>query len=134
MGVSRVGQEGANALSWNLKMMTSYVVLLYNALNFSLAPSALVLLATKFSLNFPKTAKNREIFNFYALRAQKSTIFPFLLAINAGNFVLRTENLQKVSIFFFGFWLKIVPLLGKFPGDAHGRHGVLQTICSDQSS
>ena len=71
MGVSRVGQEGANAPSWNLKMMTSYVVLLYNALNFSLAPSALVLLAPKFSLNFPKTAKNREMFNFYALRAQK---------------------------------------------------------------
>ena len=50
---------------------------------------------------------------------KKSTIFPFLLAINASNFVLRTENLQKLSIFLFGFWLKIVPLLGKFPGDAH---------------
>ena len=50
---------------------------------------------------------------------KKSTIFPFLLARNARNFVLRTENLQKLSIFFFGFWLKIVPLLGKFPGDAH---------------
>ena len=44
MGVSRVGQEGANAPSWNLKMMTSYVVLLYKALNLSLAPSALALI------------------------------------------------------------------------------------------
>ena len=71
MGVSRVGQEGANAPSWNLKMMTSYVVLLYNALNFSLAPSALVSLAPKFSLNFPKTSKNRKSFHFFALSAQK---------------------------------------------------------------
>ena len=79
MGVSRVGQEGANAPSWNLKMMTSYVVLLYNALNFSLAPSALALIAPKFSLNFHKTSKNRVIFHFLPSARKKLTIFHFCL-------------------------------------------------------
>ena len=124
MGVSRVGQEGANAPSWNLKIMASYVVSLYGTLNFSLAPSAFAFIARKFSLKRRKIAK---CFIFCPRRANKSTIFPILPAVDIRNFVLRTENLQTFSISSFfvqktkkvSFWLKIVPLLGKFPGDAH---------------
>ena len=81
------------------------------------------MITPKFSIKRRKTLK----VSFCPSASNKLTIFLSRLALTAPNFVFRAENLQELTILSFlrknenklMFWLKIVLLPGKFPGDAH---------------
>ena len=98
MGVTRGVQGGANAPPWNLKVMTSYVLPQQITLIFSLAPSALAIIAPKVSL---KRRKITKILTFCPQRAKNRQYFPTQFALNVFNFVLTTKNLQKLTVFSF---------------------------------
>ena len=115
-------QRGANAPPgiWKLWRHTVSCSLI-NTVKFLLAPSALAIIMPQFCFKHNKIPK---IFIF-ALSSRKIDNFVSWLGVNALNFVLVAENLQKIVVFSMckerkkGFWLKIVFPHGKYPGDDH---------------
>ena len=68
------------------------------ALIFSLAPSALAIIAPKVSL---KRQKITKILTFCPQRVKNRQYFLTQFALNVFNFVLTTKNLQKLTVFSF---------------------------------
>ena len=86
---------------WNLKKMTSYVAVLQNTLNFSLAPTALAPHTLYFSL---KRREKTQKFSFAPSARRKKVDFLYGAP--------KTCRLFKVSV--------ILPPSGKISAGAHG--------------